>query len=64
MAETYKILVRYGKIIADKQHETTEGNFIRFTTFEYQGFYYIAVICNGAVMAIAEKDDMYEAVEL
>ena len=28
----YDELRHYGEIIADKNHETTEGHFIRFTT--------------------------------
>ena len=62
MAEIYRTLVRYGEIIADKEHETTEGNFIRFTTFKYEDTFYVAVICNGAVMLVAEKEDMRELI--
>ena len=36
----YNILRHYGEIIADKNHETTEGNFIRFTTYKYDNIYY------------------------
>ena len=58
MIEMYKTLVRYGEIIADKNHETTEGNFIRFTTFKHNDTYYVAVKCNGEVILVAERDDI------
>lgn len=62
MEQTYNILKHYGKIIADKNHETTEGNFIRFTTYEYQDCYYIVTMMNGVVIMIAEKDDIKELI--
>ena len=64
MREQYNILRHYGRILADKSHETTDGHFIRFTTYEYQGCYYVATICDGVVMMIAEKDDIREVVIL
>ena len=64
MIEMYKTLVRYGEIIADKNHETTEGNFIRFTTFKYNDTYYVAVKCNGEVILVAEKDDLGEMLKV
>jgi hypothetical protein len=64
MEEMYKTLVRYGKIIADKNHETTEGNFIRFTTFKHNDKYYVAVKCNGVVILVAEKDDIREMIDV
>lgn len=64
MIEMYQTLVRYGKIIADKNHETTEDNFIRFTTFKYNDTYYVTVKCNGAVILVAEKDDIREMLKV
>ena len=55
MKNLYTNLVRYGKIIADKNHETTEGNFIRLTVFSYNNKYYVAIKINGIVFAIAEN---------
>ena len=63
MVDTYKTLVRYGRIIADKEHETTEGLFIRFTTFEYRGTYYVVTMIDGNVFMIAEKEDVRELLD-
>ncbi len=63
MKEQYDILRHYGEIIADKNHETTEGNFIRFTTFKYNDIYYIVIMCNGILVAISETNDVHELVE-
>jgi hypothetical protein len=41
MQVMYDELRRYANIIADKEHETTEGVFIRFTTYEFEGMYYV-----------------------
>ena len=60
MLKKYNELKHYGKLIADKNHETTEGNFIRFTTFKYNDMYYIVIICNGVVVAISETNDIHE----
>ena len=62
MREQYNILRHYGRVIADKNHETTEGHFIRFTTYEYQGCYYVVVMMNGIVILVAEKDDVREMI--
>ena len=62
MNEIYKTLVRYGKIIADKNHETTEGHFIRFTTFKYDEEYYVVTQIDGKVFMIAEKEDIKELI--
>ena len=58
METAYKELQRYGKIIADKNHETTEGHFIRFTTYLFEDMYYVVVMFDGYVMVVAEKDDI------
>jgi hypothetical protein len=54
--DTYKILLHYGEIVADKNHETVDGNFIRFTTFKYNNTYFIATLFNGDVISVAEKE--------
>lgn len=64
MIKMYKTLVHYGKIIADKNHETTEGHFIRFTTFKYNDKYYVTVKYDGVVILVAEKDDIQEVVDV
>ena len=56
----YKTLVRYGKIIADRNHETTEGNCIRFITFLYEDEYYVSTMFNGDLLMIAKKDSIRE----
>lgn len=55
----YDELRRYGNIIADKNHETTEGHFIRFTTYEFEDRYYIVVMFDGDVMMVVEDEDMF-----
>ena len=52
------------KVIANKNHETTEGHFIRFTTYVFEGRYYVVTMFNGTVMTIAEKDDIREMIEI
>lgn len=63
MNEMYNELRHYGEIIADKTHETTEGNFIRFTTFKYREMYYIVVMADGILLAISEHNDVYKLVK-
>jgi hypothetical protein len=58
----YDELRRYGNIIADKNHETTEGHFIRFTTYEFEGSYYVATMFDGEIFMVAEKDDLREMI--
>ena len=62
MEQTYNDLKHYGRIIADKNHETTEGHFIRFTTYVYNGMYYVVTMFDGTVFTIAEKNDVRELV--
>ena len=64
MREQYDILRHYGRLLADKNHETTEDNFIRFTAYEYLGTYYIVTMVNGVVFSIAEKEDIRELIQL
>lgn len=58
MKQLYNELKHYGEIIADKNHETTEGNFIRFTTYKHNNIFYVVTMFNGDVMMIAEKPDV------
>ena len=62
MKQLYNDLRHYGEIIADKSHETTEGNFIRFTTFKYEDNFYIITMFNGDVIMITEKADIRELI--
>ena len=62
MKQLYNDLRHYGEIIADKNHETTEGNFIRFTTFKYEDNFYIITMFNGDVIMITEKADIKELI--
>ena len=55
----YNELRRYGNIIADKNHETTEGHFIRFTTYEFEDMYYTVVMFDDDVMMVVEDEDMF-----
>lgn len=64
MEKLYNELRHYGKILADKNHETTEGHFIRFTTYEYNDIYYIVTMFDGVVFTIAEKNDIRELIEI
>ena len=58
----YNTLRHYGKIIADKNHETTEGHFIRFTTYLFEDKYYVVTMFDGDVFMIAEKEDVRELI--
>ena len=62
MEDAYNDLRHYGEIIADKDHETTEGHFIRFTTYKFEDRYYVVTKFDGDVFMIAEKDDIRELV--
>ena len=59
----YNELRHYGKIIADKNHETTEGHFIRFTTYLFEDKYYVVTMFDGIVVMVAEKEDVKELVQ-
>lgn len=58
----YDELRHYGRVIADKQHETTEGMFIRFTTYEFENMYYVVTMVDGDVFMVAEKKDIQELI--
>ena len=58
----YNELRHYGRIIADKNHETTEGHFIRFTTYVFEGMYYVVTMFDGTVVTVAEKNDIRELI--
>ena len=58
----YNELKHYGRIIADKNHETTEGHFIRFTTYVFEDMYYVVTMFDGAVVTVAEKNDIKELI--
>lgn len=62
MQVMYDELRRYGDIIADKNHETTEGHFIRFTTYHFEGKYYVATMVDGVLFMVAEKEDIQELI--
>ena len=63
MQVMYDELRHYGNIIADKEHETTEGHFIRFTTYKFEDVYYVVVMFDGIVIVVAEKDDIREMID-
>ena len=54
MKELFNDLRAYGEIIADKEHETTEGYFIRFTTYSLDGERYVVTMCNGEAIVIGK----------
>ena len=58
----YNELKHYGEIIADKNHETTEGHFIRFTTYLFEDKYYVVTMFDGTVFLVTEKDDIREMI--
>jgi hypothetical protein len=60
----YNTLRHYGEIIADKNHETTEGHFIRFTTYLFEDRYYVVTMFDGDVFMVAEKEDVRELINL
>ena len=63
MKEMYDVLRHYGEIIADQNHQTIKGDFIRFTTFKYNESYYVVTMFKGNVFMVAEKEDIRELVE-
>ena len=63
MQVMYDELRRYGDIIADKNHETTEGHFIRFTTYKFEDVYYVVTMFDGVVFMVAEKEDIREIIK-
>ena len=63
MNTMYNELKHYGEIIADKYHETTEGHFIRFTTYLFEDRYYVVTMFDGVVIVVAEKDDIREMIK-
>lgn len=62
MTNLYNTLKHYCKIIADKNHETIEGHFIRFTTYLFEDRYYVVTMFDGDVFMVAEKEDIKELV--
>lgn len=52
----YDELRRYGNIVADKNHKTIEGHFIRFITYEFEDKYYIVTMFDGDIITVAEDD--------
>lgn len=58
----YNELKHYGEIIADKNHETTEGHFIRFTTYLFEDRYYVVTMFDGDVVMVTEKEDIKELI--
>lgn len=62
MKVMYNELKHYGEIIADKNHETTEGHFIRFTTYLFKDRYYVVTMVDGNVFMVAEKEDVRELI--
>ena len=62
MQVMYDELRHYGTISADKEHETTEGHFSRFTTYKFEDVYYVVTMFDGDVFMIAEKDDIRELI--
>ena len=59
----YDELRRYGNIISEKNHETTEGHFIKFTTYEFEDRYYVVIMFDGDVMMVVEDEEMTELIE-
>ena len=62
MEMMYNELKHYGNIIADRNHETTEGHFIRFTTYLFEDRYYVVIMFDGDVFMVAEKEDIRELI--
>ena len=55
MKQLFHDLRAYGTIIADKEHKTTEGHYIRFTTYELAGEIYVLTMCDGEPIVIGER---------
>ena len=63
MEMMYSELQRYGRIVADKNHETTEGHFIRLTTYMFEDMYYVVTMFDGVIFSVVEKEDIRELIE-
>ena len=61
--EKYNTIHQYGRIIADKVHQTTEGIFIRFITYEYEDTYFVVTMVDGNAFSVAEKEEIRELIE-
>ena len=57
MREIAKILQRYGTVVADKEHETTKGHFIRFVTYKYEDNLYVVTMFDGEPVLTTLKED-------
>jgi hypothetical protein len=58
MDKIYNELRHYGVIVSDKNHETTEGHYIRFTCYKLNDRYYVVTMFDGSVIMVTEKDDI------
>lgn len=56
LTEQYNELRTYGEIIEDKDFQTMGGQFVRLTTFKYNGKIYTTTKYNGTVYAVCEVE--------
>jgi hypothetical protein len=56
MANTADALLAYGEIIADEDYETTNGHFVRITTFQMNGEKFVLVRRDGEVITVGEAE--------
>ena len=62
MKELLFEVIHYGERIADKEHKTTEGHYIRFATYKYNDIYYVVTMFNGIVFGVMEKPDIKDLI--
>lgn len=54
MANVAETLRTYGEIIADEDYETTDGHFVRITTYRINGEDFVLVMRDGEVVTVGE----------
>ena len=55
MKELFHDLRAYGEIIADKEHTTNDGHFIRFTTYRLDEEEYTVTMYDGDAIVIGKR---------
>lgn len=56
MANMVDALRTYGEIIADEDYETTNGHFVRITTYKLNGEKFVLVMRDGQVITVGEAE--------
>lgn len=57
MANVAETLRTYGEIIADEDYETTDGHFVRITTYQMNGEKFVLVMRDGEVITVGDVQE-------